>query len=162
VSDSEESESQQLTRNLNELLQEIRVAQAGVQILFGFLLSIAFTDRYASASGYIRTIHMLTVLFATAAVALLTAPAAWHRMLFRLGRRERIINVADKLMMVGLGCLAVAMTCTVLLLAEMVIGGWVAILLAVLCALGFGALWFAVPARQRLRGPAAKRVPAER
>jgi hypothetical protein len=158
VSDAEESQSQVLARNLNELLQEIRVAQAGVQILFGFLLSIAFTERYASTGTYVRATHLVTVLFATAAVALLTAPAAWHRLLFRLGRREEIIEVADRLAVSGLACLAAAMTGTVLLLGEIVIGGWPAVLLALLAGCGFGALWFAAPMRQRMRGPAPERI----
>lgn len=158
MSDPETSEDRQLARNLNELLQEIRVAQAGVQILFGFLLSIAFTERYASAGGYVRTTHLITVLFATVAVALLTAPAAWHRLLFRLGRREMIIQVADRLMLVGLAALAVAMVGTVLLLAEVVIGGWGAIVCAIFAAVLFGALWFAAPAVQRARGPSPERV----
>lgn len=158
VSDTEESETQQLARNLNELLQEIRVAQAGVQILFGFLLSIAFTERYASTSDYVRATHLITVLFATAAVALLTAPAAWHRMLFRLGRREEIINVADRLAVAGLGALAVAMTGTVLVLAEMVVGGWFGVLLGVLAGIGFALLWFMIPARRRARGAAPERA----
>ncbi|MFD1048116.1 DUF6328 family protein, partial [Kibdelosporangium lantanae] len=65
MSDAERSEQQQLARNLGELLQELRVAQAGVQILFGFLLSVAFTDRYARADGYVHVTHLVTVLLAT-------------------------------------------------------------------------------------------------
>jgi fatty acid desaturase len=140
-----------LARNLNELLQELRVAQAGVQILFGFLLSIAFTDRYASADGYIRVTHLITVLFAAGAVALLTAPAAWHRLLFRRGRREDVIEVANRFAIVGLACLAVAMTGTILLLGEVIAGGWVAIVLGVFAAVVFGTLWFAWPWRERVR-----------
>src|SRR5882724_8658138 len=97
MSDAEESEQQRLARNLGELLQELRVAQAGVQILFGFLLSIAFTDRYAHADGTVHVTHFVTVLFATAATAFLTAPAAWHRILFRHGRRERIIDLGSRM-----------------------------------------------------------------
>jgi hypothetical protein len=152
VSEAEEAEARQLDRNLGELLQEIRVAQAGVQILFGFLLSLAFTDRYASASGYVKAIHLLTVLFATAAVALLTAPAAWHRMLFRLGRRKQIVESASRFAVIGLGCLAAAMIGTVLLLAEVAIGGWPAVVCAALASVGFGLLWFALPARHRRHG----------
>jgi hypothetical protein len=158
VSDAEESEQKRLARNLGELLQELRVAQAGVQILFGFLLSIAFTDRYAQADSYIKTTHFITVLFATAATALLTAPAAWHRILFRHGRRERIIDVANKLAVAGLVCLAVAMTGTVLLISEVVIGGWVPIVVTVLVAIGFSLLWLVLPARERAKGPAPERV----
>jgi hypothetical protein len=147
MSAAEESDQRRLARNLAELLQELRVAQAGVQILFGFLLSIAFTDRYAKADTYIHITHFVTVLFATAATALLTAPAAWHRILFRQGRREQIITVASRLAVAGLACLAVAMTGTVLLISEAVFGGWAAIAVAVLVAIAFGVLWFVMPSR---------------
>lgn len=159
---TEESEHQQLTRNMAELLQEIRVAQAGVQILFGFLLSIAFTERYAQAGVFLKTTHMITVLFAAGAVALLTAPAAWHRMLFRLGRRREIVDKSDRLAVYGLACLAVATCGTVLLLAEAVIGGWPAVLLGVLVGAGFTLLWFVLPARSRRRASAADRAAADR
>ncbi|CAM3292662.1 DUF6328 domain-containing protein [Kibdelosporangium persicum] len=158
MSDAEESDQERLARNLAELLQELRVAQAGVQILFGFLLSIAFTQRYAEADDYIRTTHFVTVLFATAATALLTAPASWHRILFRHGRREHIISVANKLAVSGLVCLAFAVTGTVLLIGEIVFGGWPAVLFAVLTAIGFSLLWLIVPWRERSRGPAPERV----
>ncbi|MFI9009308.1 DUF6328 family protein [Actinosynnema sp. NPDC053489] len=151
MSQAEESHQRRLARNLNELLQELRVAQAGVQILFGFLLSIAFTDRYASADRYIRVTHLITVLFAAGAVALLTAPAPWHRLLFRRGRREDIVEVANRFAIGGLACLAVAMTGTILLLAEVVVGGWLAIAFGVLAAVVFGGLWFAWPWRERRR-----------
>jgi MFS family permease len=158
MSDAENSDQERLARNLSELLQELRVAQAGVQILFGFLLSIAFTERYARADDYIQTTHFIAVLFATAATALLTAPASWHRVLFRHGRRERIINVANKLAVAGLICLAFAVTGTVLLIGEVVIGGWGAIVIGVLTAIGFSLLWLIVPWREREEGPAHERV----
>ncbi|HET9140441.1 DUF6328 family protein [Actinophytocola sp.] len=161
MSEAEESESQQLARNLNELLQEIRVAQAGVQILFGFLLSITFMERYVAASGYVKAIHLTTVLFATAAVLLLTGPAAWHRVLFRQGRREYIIRVADKLAIAGLACLAVAVSGTLLLIFEMVIGGLVPVVLGGAALVAFGVVWFAMPLQQRSRGPAPERIDSE-
>ncbi|WP_447007011.1 DUF6328 family protein [Saccharothrix isguenensis] len=151
VSQAEESHQRRLARNLNELLQELRVAQAGVQILFGFLLSIAFTGRYAAADTYVRVTHLVTVLFAACAVALLTAPAAWHRLLFRRGRREDVIAVANRFAIAGLACLAVAMTGTILVLGEVIVGGWAGIGLGVVAALLFGTLWFALPWRERGR-----------
>ncbi|MFC0110355.1 DUF6328 family protein [Kibdelosporangium aridum] len=161
MSEAEESEQEQLARNLAELLQELRVAQAGVQILFGFLLSIAFTQQYAEADVYIKTTHFITVLFATAATALLTAPAAWHRVLFRAGRRERIIDAANKLAVSGLICLAVAVTGTVLLIGEVVLGGWGAIVVAVLTAIGFSLLWLIIPWRERVNGDRSSPPPIE-
>lgn len=146
-----ETDHERITRNVNELLQELRVAQAGVQILFGFLLAVAFTEVYTRASGFQQAIHLITVLFATAAVALLTAPAAWHRMLFRMGQRDVIVRVANVLTVSGLVSLAAAMTGTVLLLADVVIGGWFAVVISVFVAIGFVSLWFLLPLRIRQR-----------
>ncbi|KOV75561.1 membrane protein [Nocardia sp. NRRL S-836] len=131
------------------MLQELRVAQAGVQILFGFLLSIAFTDKYASVGGYVRVTHLATIMCAAIAVAFLTAPAAWHRVLFRQGRREDIVNSGNTFALIGLGFLAAAMTGTVLLLAEVVVGGWPAVVVGALAFLVFAGLWFALPFASR-------------
>jgi hypothetical protein len=138
-----------LARNVNELLQELRVAQAGVQILFGFLLSIAFTDRYATVGSFIRGIHLVTVLCAALAVALLTAPAAWHRVLFRKGRREEIVAAGNTFALLGLGSLALAMTGTVLLLGEVILGGWPAIVVGAAAFVVFATLWFVLPLTTR-------------
>jgi hypothetical protein len=145
VSNAEESEQRRLARNLNELLQELRVAQAGVQILFGFLLSITFTDKYATASTLVRGTHLVTVLCAAVAVALLTAPAAWHRVLFRRGRREDVVAAGNTFLLTGLGFLAVAMTGTVLLISEVIIGGWTAVLIGIVALLLYSTVWFAMP-----------------
>lgn len=142
-----ETRNEQLTRNVGELLQELRVAQAGVQILFGFLLSVVFTDRFHDASGFEKSLHLSAVALAVAATALLTAPAAWHRLLFRTGSRERILTVGNKLVLVGLVCLALAITSTVALIAKVVYGEIAMIVMAVLCVLLFGILWFVMPLR---------------
>ncbi|MEU7479944.1 DUF6328 family protein [Lentzea sp. NPDC042327] len=149
MSEAEESDQHRLARNVNELLQELRVAQAGVQILFGFLLSIAFTDKYSTVGAYVRVTHLVTVLCAAIAVAFLTAPAAWHRVLFRQGRREDVVSSGNTFALAGLGFLALAMTGTVLLLAEVVVGGWPAILVGAVAFLVFAGLWFAWPFASR-------------
>lgn len=149
MSEAEESEHHRLARNVNELLQELRVAQAGVQILFGFLLSIAFTEKYASTGTYIRVTHLVTVLCAAIAVAFLTAPAAWHRVLFRQGRREDVVESGNTFAIIGLAFLSLAMTGTVLLLAEVILGSWPAILVGVLAFTIFAGLWFAWPIASR-------------
>jgi hypothetical protein len=149
---SSESRDQQLARNVSELLQELRVAQAGVQFLFGFLLAVAFTEHYARASGFEQVVHLIAVLFATASVALLTAPAAWHRVLFRHGQRPEILRVANRLMVAGLACLGVAMTATVLLLFKVVAGPAIATVVTVVIALMFLVLWFLLPLRARRNG----------
>lgn len=142
-----ESRNAQLTRNVGELLQELRVAQAGVQILFGFLLSVVFTDRFHNASGFEKALHLAAVVLAVAATALLTAPAAWHRLLFRTGSREQILTVGNRFVLAGLVCLALAITATVGLIAKVVYGGVAMVVVLVVTALLFGLLWFAVPSR---------------
>ena len=149
--DEPETEQERTNRNVVELLQEVRVAQAGVQILFGFLLALTFTDVYSRASAFQRGTHLVTVLFATGAVALFTAPVAWHRVLFRHGQRELIIKVSNRLTTAGLVCLAAAMTGTVLLLTSVVLGGWIPAVIAGLVACGFAVLWFVLPLRDRKR-----------
>ena len=153
MSKAEESQHHRLARNVNELLQELRVAQAGVQILFGFLLTITFTDKYATSSEFIRVTHLVTVLCAAVAVALLTAPAAWHRVLFRQDRREDVVAAGNTFLLTGLAFLAVAMTGTVLLISEIIVGGWQAVLIGGIASLIFGTLWFATPLLTRDTSP---------
>ncbi len=147
-----ETRDETLARNLNELLQEVRIAQTGVQFLFGFLLAVAFTGRYAAASGFEQAVHLVAVVSAAASVALLTTPAAWHRSLFRKKHRPRLISVGNRLTIAGLACLAVTMTATVLLLVKVVAGPVVATVVTAATAAAFGAIWFLLPLRIRRAG----------
>ncbi|MGO4203938.1 DUF6328 family protein [Rhodococcus sp. TAF43] len=140
-----ETPSARLARNFSELLQELRVAQAGVQILFAFLLAIVFTDVYAEQSAYVRGLHLVTMLCAAASSALLIAPAVWHRILFRHRRREEILRYANRCALAGSAFLAATMTGTVLIVAEVAVGGWFAKLIGVATAVVFVGLWFVVP-----------------
>lgn len=149
IGDQGETEDQRLTRNVNELLGELRIAQASVQILFGFLLAVVFTSQFRQSSGFEQSLHMAAVLLAVVASALLTAPAAWHRVLFRAGRRYEILRLGNRVVLVGLVCLALAMTATVSLLAKVVFG-WIAMTaIGVLSGGLFAALWFVGPLRLR-------------
>ena len=85
------------------------------------------------------------------AVALLTAPASWHRLLFRQGMRKEIIDIANVFAITGMVFLALAMIGTVLLLGEAIVGGWLAIAIGVLALVGFGSLWFLLPLLRRMR-----------
>jgi len=149
---TEESDEDRLERNFSELLQELRVAQAGVQILFAFLLTVVFTPVFERASEFIQDLHLLTVLLAAGATATLTAPAAWHRMLFRRGRRPEILSAANRFSIIGLALLAAAMACTVLLVASMTVAGWRAWVIGSAAMVVFFGLWFAMPSRLRNRG----------
>jgi O-antigen/teichoic acid export membrane protein len=142
-----ETLDQRLTRNVSELLAELRVAQAGVQILFGFLLSVAFTGQFRDASGFEKSLHLTAVLLAVASTALLTAPAAWHRLLFRHGRREEILRAGNSVVIAGLVCLSAAIVTTVALIAKVVFGTLAMVLVAVFVAVLFGLLWYWIPSR---------------
>ncbi|HEX5400741.1 MAG TPA: DUF6328 family protein [Pseudonocardiaceae bacterium] len=149
---TDESEQARLSRNMAELLQELRVAQAGVQILFAFLLTVAFTNRFAGASPFQRGTMITTIVLTTGAAALLMAPAAWHRVYFRKGRREEILYWGNRFALVGLALLAAAMTGVILLVVDTVAGIVPAVVIAACAALLFGMLWFVVPLARRARG----------
>src|SRR6059058_4972711 len=138
-------------RNLVELLQEVRVAQTGVQILFAFLLTVPFTARFARLTSFQESLYFATLLAAGAAALLLIAPTSYHRILFRMGDKEHLVRAANRLTMVGLVFVAVAMLGVILLISDLIFPGLVAILatgtttgLCVIC-------WYVVPLRRRSR-----------
>jgi len=147
--DEPETEQEQLARNVNELLSELRVAQAGVQILFGFLLAVVFTPMYQDSELLVKSLHLSAVVLATLATVLLSAPAAWHRVLFRKGRRKEMLRHGNHLVLAGLVCLALAVTVTVMLIGKMVFGPIAMWSLGVLIFVSFGYLWFYAPWRLR-------------
>jgi len=109
-------------RNFAELLQELRVTQTGVQILFAFLLTLAFTNRFGSLDEIQRGTYVATLLLAMVAAALFTAPAALHRALFRRGAKRRVVDISGNLASAGLCVLTMAFTGSVLLVVDVVLG----------------------------------------
>jgi hypothetical protein len=145
MSGPEPDAHQRLARNVGELLQELRVAQNGVQVLFGFLLSVVFTDSYRKADDFVHITHVTVVILTAASAGFLIAPAAWHRVLFRRGAREAIVGHASRFVVIGLVLLAAAMAGTVLLIGYVVFGGIAGGVLGGLIGLLFALLWFAWP-----------------
>src|SRR5947209_14294805 len=96
-------------RNFTELLQELRVAQTGVQILFAFLLTLPFTNRFGQVSEFDRGTYVVTLVAAAAATAFLIGPVSYHRLVFRRGRKPQLVQVGSTLAVLGLGCLVLAM-----------------------------------------------------
>src|SRR5229473_962393 len=92
-----ESEAQRDDRNLSELIQELRVAGLGVQVLFGFLLSLPFTARFSQLSGGQRDLYLSTLVLAAAAITLLSGPVAYHRLVFRRGMKDRLVRFTNLL-----------------------------------------------------------------
>ena len=146
-----ETEHQRWQRNYEELLQELRVAQTGVQILFAFLLTIAFTARFPETDPFTRTVYLVALLASAAATALIIAPVALHRALFRQGQKPRLTRTAHRLAYGGLGMTLVAMVAAVLLASDMVISRAAAWVAAGAVGVWFVALWAALPLFRRSR-----------
>ena len=112
--DRDESEAERADRNLGELLQELRVAGLGVQVLFGFLLR-SFTTRFTHLSPGQRNLYLATIVLAAVATALLLGPVAYHRLVFRQGKKERLVRAANIMAITGLGTVGLAVSAAVLL-----------------------------------------------
>ncbi|MEC7052454.1 DUF6328 family protein [Streptomyces violaceochromogenes] len=117
-----ETPLQRADRNFVELLQELRVTQTGVQILFAFLLSLAFTSRFEDLDTVQCVTYVITLLLAVLAAALFTAPAALHRSLFQQGAKPRIVQVSSRLATTGLSVLVFAFSGSVLLVVDVTTG----------------------------------------
>ncbi|HVQ17796.1 MAG TPA: DUF6328 family protein [Actinomycetes bacterium] len=145
-----ETHIQRLDRNYVELLQEMRVVQTGVQILFGFLLAIAFTTRFARLSDGQRGVYLVTLVLAAMTAGVLIAPVSQHRVLFRRRLRPQMVQSAHRFVTSGLVCLFLTLIGAVHLAATLVIHDW-SYALTVALAVGLGTMWWALPWRQRDR-----------
>jgi hypothetical protein len=145
----DESEAERADRNLGELLQELRVAGLGVQVLFGFLLSLPFTNRFTRLSGGQRDLYLACLVLAAVATALLLGPVAYHRLVFRRGQKESLVQAASVMAIAGLVTVGLAVSVAVLLVASFVTSSTAAGLITALIACMFGLLWFAFPLTRR-------------
>ena len=147
----DETEAERLDRNYGELLQELRVAQVGVQILFASLLTVVFNQRFTTISSLQRGTYVVTLLAAACAVALLVGPVAFHRIVFRHNQKDDLVQVSHRMALGGLACLMVAVVGVVLLILEEVLGPGPAPWYCVGVALVFLVLWVGVPLVSRTR-----------
>lgn len=144
-----ETEPERINRNFHELLQELRVAQAGVQILFAFLLTLPFSARFGDVDTFDRGVYLVTLVSSACAAALLIAPVSYHRMVFRRGMKRRVVLAADRLAQGGLAFLLVAMVGAVLLVVDFVVGRTEGAIVAGAMALWFVIFWYVIPSRTR-------------
>jgi hypothetical protein len=140
-----EDHSERINRELIELLNELRVALPGVQVLFAFLLTVPFSQGFAQTTAFQRDL-LFAVLSATAiSAALLIAPSAWHRIRFRRRDKEVILLTSNRMAIAGLGFLALAMVGAVMLIANFVFSDTLTVISGVIAVLVFGGLWYAFP-----------------
>jgi hypothetical protein len=145
----DETDAQKLDRNYAELLQELRVAQTGVQILFAFLLTIAFQARFASLDTFQRDLYLATLVCAAVAAALLIAPVAAHRLLFRQHLKDELVTFTGRLAVGGLVFLTLAMLGAVLLIFDVVAGATAAAVVTSLMGVLVAVAWYVLPFRSR-------------
>ncbi len=146
-----ETEAQRDDRNVMELLNELRVVGIGVQVLFGFLLSLPFDNRFTKLYTAQRGVYLATVTLAALSTALLVAPVAYHRLLFRRHEKESLVRVTNVLAIAGLVTVGLAVSCAVLLVVSFVAPGAPAIVITAITVSAFAGLWFALPLSRRDR-----------
>jgi hypothetical protein len=147
----DETDAERLDRNLGELLQELRVALPGVQVLFAFLLAVPFQQNFSKISEFEKKVYFATLLLTALSAALLIAPSAYHRITFRYQQKHRLVFIANRLAIWGLVTLALAMTCAILLITELLFGTLTAIVTTTIALSTFALLWGALPLRRRLK-----------
>ncbi len=145
----QETEEQRNDRNLGELIQELRVVGIGVQVLFGFLLSLPFTNKFIQLSGAQRDLYVTCLTFAAVAVTLLIGPVAYHRLVFRRGMKERLVRFTNNLAIFGLIAVGGSVLTAVLLVTWYVAGAVAGSVITALVGVMMGTLWFAVPLASR-------------
>jgi hypothetical protein len=147
----QESENERIDRNVAELLQELRVASLGVQVLFGFLLSLPFTNRFSHLDHAQRVLYQASLLLAATATALLTGPVAYHRIVFRRHEKRRLLAVSNAMALCGLVAVALAISGAVWLVVSTADSGAVVPVLAAVMPVVFFGLWFVFPLVGRQR-----------
>lgn len=150
-SSKDESKQEQLTRNWNELLQELRVAQTGIQILTGFLLTVPFTDRFNDLNDRQVAIYLTVLVGSVVTTCMIVAPASFHRVLFRQRERNWLVSAANVSARAGLALLAVVSSGVVLLVFDIVVGPTEAIVASAVVLALFIGLWLATPLFARVR-----------
>ncbi|MFC4631858.1 DUF6328 family protein [Promicromonospora alba] len=146
-----ETPNERADRNWNELLQELRVMQTGVQILTGFLLTLPFQPTFADLDDYQRTVYLALVVTSVIATALIVAPVSVHRSLFRQQMKRHIVTLADRLTRVALAVLALVMTGASLLVFDVVVGRTEGIVVGTSVLVVLAIVWVVLPEVLRRR-----------
>ncbi|HEX3830362.1 MAG TPA: DUF6328 family protein [Solirubrobacteraceae bacterium] len=149
--DREETTDETLDRNTIELLNELRIAATGIQVMFAFLLVVPFNTGWKKTTSFERTDYFVTLAFVAIAAFLLMAPPIQHRLLFRHHEKRYLVTIGNRLAIAGNGCLALGFTGILVLLSDYVVGGLAPVAAGVLTFAFIGGLWFGVPLLRRSR-----------
>ncbi|GAA0584928.1 hypothetical protein GCM10010172_82410 [Paractinoplanes ferrugineus] len=140
-----EDEKKRWDRNFADLLQELRVAQTGIQILFAFLLTLPFSNGFPQTTQFQKDVYIVALLSAAASTAMIISPVAFHRALFRQGRKPELVRYAHRMATGGLAFLLVAMVSSVFLVIDFMQSRGIALLLGAVTGVVFLTFWAAIP-----------------
>ena len=143
-----ETEKERIDRNLIELLNELRVALPGVQVLFAFLLILPFSQGFAKVDQLQKVVFLVTLLEAALAAVFLIAPSMHHRLQFREGNKAEILRDSNRLAILGMTSLAIAMVGAVMLITDFVFDVDTMVASVIVVGLAFLIVWYALPARR--------------
>jgi hypothetical protein len=147
----DEDREEKLARELIELLNELRVALPGVQVLFAFLLIVPFSQGFPNLGALDRQIYFVAFIATAVATVLLIAPSSYHRLRWRQHDKERLLVVSNYLTIAGLASLAVAVTATVFVITDFVFHrAWASIFTAIIAVL-FLIFWYGIPLASAFR-----------
>ena len=149
--DPDEEPEERLNRELIELLNELRVMLPGVQVLFAFLLTVPFSNRFEQLADWQQAIYFATFVCTTIATGLFMVPTAYHRLRFRQGDKERMLQTSNRFTIVGIGFLAVSITLAVVLIADLLFGVGAAVAIGAVTLVFLAWMWFAIPLSRRVR-----------
>jgi hypothetical protein len=150
---AEESKDERLDRELIELLNELRVALPGVQVLFAFLLAVPFTQRFERLTAAQEDVFFAAFLCTAVATALLIAPSAYHRLRWREHDKEHMLQMSNRLAIAGTVFLAAAIIAVVYLVTDLIFGLAATLVATLLATILFGWLWYGLPLVRRVRAP---------
>ncbi|HET7418733.1 MAG TPA: DUF6328 family protein [Solirubrobacterales bacterium] len=147
----DETEEERLDRNLAELLQELRVALPGVQVLFAFLLAVPFQQGFEKITPFQKGAYFGTLVCTAISAVMLISPTAYHRITFRYQQKRRLVYYSNRFSIIGLFFLALAMTGAIMLITDYLFGTAATLLMATTTVLVIGFFWFGLPLRRRLK-----------
>jgi cation transport ATPase len=147
----EEEQEERLDRELIELLNELRVILPGIQVLFAFLLTVPFSQRFSGISTLQQALYFVAVLSTAASTVLLIATPTYHRFLFRESDKEHLLHLSNRMSIAGTACLAVAVVAVLWLITDLLYDGPAVVVVTVAAALLVGWLWFLLPLARKAR-----------
>jgi hypothetical protein len=147
----DETPAERADRNFDDILQELRVTQTGVQVLFSLLLTVPFSQRFEKVTEFQKDVYFISLLLAAATIVFLVAPVSVHRLLFHTGEKPWVVKVSSKLAVIGTVLLCLTLTAVLLFMTDVLFGRQLANTVAVVFGLCTFTLWFVPPLLRRAK-----------